>query len=155
MATQPNSPSERSTCQNRPRSEPVGQNVLICRLVTGNERREEDPRGQKRRRYPEDRELHVPGAGKVVGEEGGEIQTEEAGEIGPIVLGHPSHQHLQEEQLRHRKEEPVASPLGRCELHVARRPKDHPGLVAPVPAQEVPTSERREEHARPAEQGGE
>jgi hypothetical protein len=40
----------------------VGEPVLPARLPPGDDRGEEDAGGQERRRRPEDRQLHVPGA---------------------------------------------------------------------------------------------
>ena len=55
-----------------------GELALVLRLAAGDHRRQEDPGGDERGRDPEDRELHVPGAHQVVGEDLGEVEAEEA-----------------------------------------------------------------------------
>ena len=60
--------------------------MLAARLTSGDERREEDAAGEEGRGRPEQGQLQVPGAGEVVGQERGQIEAEETGQVGPVVL---------------------------------------------------------------------
>ena len=133
----------------------VREQVLVARLVTGDERSEEDAGREERRRHPEDRELDVPGAREVVRKQRREVDAEEAGEIRAIVLRRAADHHLHEKQGGHHEEEPGAGALRGRELHVTRALEDQPGLIAPVPAEKIPPSKGREQQAGPTEQGGE
>jgi hypothetical protein len=63
-----------------------GERRLTARLAARDHRREEDPGGDERGGDEEDRELHVPGADQVEGERLGDVDAEEALEVGAIVL---------------------------------------------------------------------
>ena len=129
-----------------------GELALAARLAPGDHRREEDARGDERGGDPEDRELHVPGAHQVEREDLGEVDPEEAGQLGSVVLRGGADEHLDHEQSRHHEEEPRAGPLRRRERDVARSAEAQRGLLAPVPAEDVPASERAEQQADATEQ---
>ena len=127
--------------------------ALVARLAPRDHRRQEDPGGDERRRDPEQRELHVPGAHQVVGEDLREVDPEEARQLRPVVLGGGADERLDQEQRGHHEEEPRARPLGRRQGHVAGRAERQRGLLAPVPAEPpAPAPESREQQADPAEQ---
>ena len=54
-----------------------GELALVLGLAPGDHRRQEDAGGDERGRDPEDRQLHVPGAHQVVGEDLCEVDAEE------------------------------------------------------------------------------
>ena len=60
--------------------------ALAARFSAGDHRRQEDAGGDERGGDEEDRQLHVPGADQVVGEHLGDVDAEEAVELGPVVL---------------------------------------------------------------------
>ena len=93
--------------------------ALAARLSAGDHRRQEDAGGDERGGDEEDRQLHVPGADQVVGEHLGDVDAEEAVELGPVVLRGRADQGLQQEQRRHHEEEPGGGPLGGGQRHVA------------------------------------
>jgi hypothetical protein len=132
--------------------EQEGECALPLRLAPGDHRSQEDAGRHERRRDPEDRELHVPGAHQVEGQELREVDAEKARELGAVVLRSGAHQHLDHEQRSHHEEEPGAGALGRRERHVARRAEAERSLLATVPAEDVPAPEYREEQPDPAEQ---
>ena len=168
IATQPNSPSERSTCQSRPRSryskpwlpshmlvvhpwmpasspprlptttidqraeEPVREQVLMARLVPGDERGEEDARRQERRRRPRgSRAGRARCARGCTGATAARSMPKKLGEIGAIVLRCAADQHLHEEQDAHHEEEPGAGALRGRQLDVARALEEQSGLSRP------------------------
>ena len=55
-----------------------GELALVPGLAPGDHRRQEDPGGDERGRHPEQRELDVPGAHQVVGEDLRQVEAEEA-----------------------------------------------------------------------------
>ena len=57
--------------------QPVGEPALALGLAAGDHRREEDPGGEERGRDQEDRELQVPGAGEVEGQDLRQVDAEE------------------------------------------------------------------------------
>ena len=61
----------------------------MARFAAGDERHQEDPGRQERRRDPEQRELDVPRPREVVGEQPGQIQAEEFRQIGAVMFGAP------------------------------------------------------------------
>ena len=137
---------QRSEDHHRERSEQhEGELALAARLAAGDHRREEDACGDERGGDPEDRELHVPGAHQVEREDLGQVDPEEAGQLGSVVLRGGADERLEHEESRHHEEEPRAGPLRRRERDVAGRPEAQRGLLAPVPAEDVPASERAEE----------
>src|SRR5512135_656015 len=93
----------------------VGQDVLPPGLPAGDDRGEEDAGGEERRGHPEDRQLHVPGPGQVVREQLGQVEAEEGGDVGPVVLAGRAHERLREEQHPDDEEEPGGRPLRRGE----------------------------------------
>ena len=123
-----------------------------ARLAPGDHRREEDSRCDERRGHPEDGELHVPGAHQVERGELGQVHPEEAGQLRAVVLRGGTDQHLQHEQRRHHEEKPGAGPLRRGECHVTGRAEAQRGLLAPVPAEDVPAPKGREQQADAAQQ---
>jgi hypothetical protein len=129
-----------------------GEQVLPARLAARDHRRQEDARGDIRRRDEEDRELHVPRAHEVEREPRGEVDAEEARQVGPVVLRGGAYERLHEEERRHHEEEPGRGALRGREGDVARRPEGKRRLLAAVPAQEAPAAEGGEEEPDPAEQ---
>ena len=129
-----------------------GELALTARLAPGDHRREEDTRRHERRRDPEDGELHVPGAHQVEGEELGQVDPEEAGQLGPVVLRGGSHHHLEHEQRRHHEEEPGAGPLRGGKGDVAGPAEAQRGLLASMPAEDVPAPKGGEQQTDAAEQ---
>ena len=121
------------------------------RLAAGDHRRQEDAGGHERGGDEEDRQLHVPGADQVVGEDLGDVDAEEAAELGAVVLGHAADQGLEQEQRRHHEEEPGGGPLGRGERHVAGGAEAERRLLAALPA-EPPAPEGGEQDPDAAEQ---
>ena len=89
----------------------------------------------------------MPGAREVVREDLRQIDAEEAGQVGAVVLRGAAHQRLDEEQGRHHQEEVRRGALGRGERHLAGGEEREPLLLAPVPAEEVPAAERGEQQA--------
>ena len=134
--------------------EEVGEHVLAAWLLaSGDHRGEEDAGGQERRDHPEDRQLHVPGAHDVEGQEAVAVEAEEPTDLGPVVLaGHPD-QRLDEEHRRHRQEEPGCRLLRRGERHPIRCPERQLLLVAAVPTEPVPPSEHRQQRPDADERG--
>ena len=94
----------------------------------------------------------MPGAHQVERERRGQIDAEEVGDLGAIVLGGRTDDRLEHEQSGHHEEEPGACALGRRKRDVARRPEAQGRLLAAVPAKEVPASERAEEQADSSQQ---
>ena len=121
-------------------------------LAPGDHRREEDAGRDERRRDPEQRELDVPGAHQVVGEDAREVEAEEAADVGPVVLARRPDERLDQEQRRHHEEEPGAGALRRREGDIAGRAERQRRLLAPVPAEEAPAAEDAEQDPDPAEQ---
>ena len=76
----------------------IRQPVLPPGLAANDHRSQEDSRGQKGSRDPENRQLKVPGAGHVEGQHTGEINAEETGEVCTIMLGGAPKQCLQEKK---------------------------------------------------------
>ena len=131
----------------------VDQHGLLPGLPPGDEGRQEDPRGQEPRRGPEQGQLHVPGAGQVVREQLGEVEAEEAQDVGPVVLGRRPQQRLDQEQGGDGEEEPGRRALGRGQRHLPRlTERDRRGLRA-VPADlRAPPPVDREQDPGAAEQ---
>ena len=126
---------QRAEHHHRDRAEQhVRQQALTARLAAGDERHQEDAAGQKRRRSPEQRQLHVPGPGQVVRQHPGQIQAEERRQVGPVVLGGRAQQRLRQEQHRHDREEPDGGPLGRRQAHLAGLAERQRGRLGAVPA---------------------
>ena len=126
----------------------------MLRLAPGDHRREEDPGGDERRRDPEDRELDVPGAHQVVREDLGEVEAEEAGELGAVVLRWPRRPAsgagtapaITKKNQRRRA-------LRRRQRDVAGRAERERRLLAPVPAETQPQRPKtREQEPDAAEQ---
>ena len=101
---------------------------------------------------PEDRELDVPGAHEVVGQPAGEVEPEEAAEIGAVVLTGGADERLDQEQHRHHEEEPGAGSLCRGKGDISGRAERERRLLAALPAEEVPAAEGPEQQPDPAEQ---
>ncbi len=112
----------------------VGQPVLPLRFAPGDERRQEDPRGQERRRRPQQRQLHMPGPGQVVGQQAGQIQAEERAQVGAVVLGQRAEQGLHQEQQGDDREEPHRGALRGGQPHLAGLLVGDGGRVGGVPA---------------------
>ena len=113
-------PGCRTTTIARAPSRRVGEHVLPARLAPGDHRRQEDARGQKRRRHPEDGQLQMPGARQVVWEQLRKVNTEKIRELGAVVLGAPPTRVCITKQQRHHQEELRGRPL-------RRRQRDLPG----------------------------
>ena len=94
----------------------------------------------------------MPGPHEVVREHLGEIEAEEAVQLGSVVLRGGADECLEQEERGHHEEEPRARPLRRCQRDLTRRAERQRGLLAAVPAQEVPAAEHAEQEADPAEQ---
>ncbi len=107
----------------------------------GDHRRQEDPGRHERGRDEEDRELHVPGADQVEGQRLGDVDPEEAPEVGPVVLGGSADHGLEQEEACHRKKEPGRRPLGRSQGHVPGQSEAELRLLPTLPAE--PSSGRR------------
>ena len=143
-------PDQRAEDDDRERAEQRERELaLVARLAAGDHRRQEDPGGDERRRDPEQRELHVPGAHQVVREDLREVEAEEARQLRPVVLGGGADERLDHEQRGHHEEEPRARALRRRQGHVAGCAERQRGLLAPVPAEPpAPAPERREQQRR-------
>ena len=76
----------------------VGQQVLPLGFSSGDDRRQEDRGRQERRGRPQQRQLHVPGAGQVEGEDLGEVEAEEALQLDAVVLDGGADGGLDQEQ---------------------------------------------------------
>src|SRR5215208_352613 len=126
--------------------------MLSPRLAAGDHRGEEDPGCQKRGRHPEDRELHVPGANQVVRQHLRQVYAKEAREVRPVVLRGRPDERLEQKQRGHHQKEPPAGPLGGRQRYVAGRAEREGGLLASVPAEEVPPPEGREKETYTTEQ---
>ena len=88
--------------------------MLALRILSpGDHRNEEDAGGEEAGGDPEERQLHVPGAHQVVGEDLVQRDAEEAAEVGAVVLGSSPHEGLHEEQPGHGEEEVRRGPLRR------------------------------------------
>jgi hypothetical protein len=147
-------PDQRSEDDHSERAEQEkGELALSSRLAPGDHRRQEDAGRDERGGNPEDRQLHVPGAHQVEGEDLGKVDAEEARQLRPIVLRGGPDERLDHEQGRHHEEEPGAGALGRGERHVAGGPERQRGLFATVPAEDVPAPEGREQEADSAQKG--
>ena len=129
-----------------------GELALAARLAPGDHRREEDAGRDERGGDPEDRELHVPGAHQVEGQKLGQVDPEETGQLGAIVLRGGADERLDHEQSRHHEEEPRAGPLRRRERHIARGAEAQRGLLASVPAEDVPAPKGGEQQPDAAQQ---
>jgi len=128
--------------------------VLLARLAPGDDRRQEDPGGEERRRRPEQRELHVPGAGQVERQHLRQVDAEEAGQVGAVVLDRAAEQRLGEKQHRDDEEEVRRDLLRRGDLDLARLPERERRLLGGVPADlAAPPPVQREQPAQAAEQG--
>ena len=122
----------------------VGEPRLPARLPPRDDRREEEPGGQEGRRGPEDRQLDVPGAHQVVRQPTGQVEPEEAGQVGAIVLTGGTDHRLDHEQQADDQEEVGAGPLRRRHRDVGRRPeRDGVGLPTPPSHAFVPIDRRR------------
>ena len=143
-------PDQRAEDHDRQRAEQRERELaLVPGLAPGDHRRQEDPGGDERRRDPEQRELHVPGAHQVVREDLREVEAEEARELRPVVLRGGADERLDQEQRRHHEEEPRARALRRRQRDVARRAERQRGLLAPVPARAAGPSARTPPNSRP------
>ncbi len=126
---------------------------LTARLAAGDDRCEEQAGGQERRRRPEDGELDVPGADQVVRQPPAQVEAEEAGEVGAVVLARRPDHRLDDEEQTDDEEEVGAGTLRRCHRHVVGWPeRDGVGLAAAPPHPFTPTAERGEQHADAGEQ---
>ena len=79
----------RSACRTPPPPARRATGRRACpaaRLAPRDHRGEEDAGGHERCRDPEDRQLHVPGAHQVEGQQLGQVDPEEARQLGPVVL---------------------------------------------------------------------
>ena len=94
----------------------------------------------------------MEGAGEVERQELGQIDPEEVPELGPVVLGGRAHHRLDQEQRGHHQEEPSAGALRRGERHISGSLERERGLLAAVPAEEVPAPERGEQQADASQQ---
>ena len=63
-----------------------GELALVLGLAAGDHRREEDPGRDERGGNPEQRQLDVPGAHQVVGEDLGQVDAEEVVDLRAVVL---------------------------------------------------------------------
>ena len=129
--------------------QPVCEPVLALGLASRDHRREEDPGGEERGRDEEDRQLHVEGAGEVEWKELGQVDPEEAAGLDHVAMyGRASDQVLEQEQRGDDQEEPGGHPrwagVRGTSPGLAERERR---LLAPVPAEEVPAPERREQQA--------
>ena len=97
-----------------------GELALMLRLAPGDHRGQEDPRRDERGGDPEERELDVPGAHEVVGEDLRQVEAEEAVDLRPVVLRGRPDEGLNQEQGGHHEEEPGRGPLRRSQRHLAR-----------------------------------
>ena len=91
--------------------QPVGKPVLTPRLTSGDEGRQKDAGRKKTGGHPKDGELQVPGARDVKRQQAGKVNAEEAGQVGPIMLGRPAQQGLEQEKHDHDPEKPRTAPL--------------------------------------------
>jgi hypothetical protein len=94
----------------------------------------------------------VPGAHQVVREDAGEVDAEEVGEVGAVMLGGGAGDRLDQEQRRHHEEEPGGRALARGQCDVAGRAEAERRLLAPVPAEGAPAPVRGEQQPDAAEQ---
>ena len=128
---------------------------MTARLASGDHRHEENAGGEIRCGDPENRQLQMPGAGDVERQNSRQIKAKKIGDFRTIMFRRPTHQCLQEKQQRHDEEKSRACALCRREHHFIRRTKRNALLLATVPAEKIPASERGEQKSDAAEQGGE
>jgi hypothetical protein len=127
--------------------------VLPTWLAARDDRGQEDARGQERRRDPEDGQLQVPYAGEVVRQPAGQIDAEEAGDVGAVVLARRTYQGLDEEEQAYHEEEPRGGALRRGQGYLPRTAEGDRVRLPALPAEPVtPPAEDREQRADPGEQ---
>lgn len=95
-----------------------GEPPLPAWLAPGHERSQEDAGREEGGHHPEQRQLQVPGAGQVERQQPGQVEAEEAREVGPVVLRRTAEQHLGEEEQRDDEEEERGDPLRGRERHL-------------------------------------
>ena len=127
--------------------------MLAARFAAGDHRSQENPGSQKRRGDPKDRQLHVPGARNVEGQNARQIEAEEVGKLRAIMLRGAAQQGLQQKQQRHDQEEPGAGTLRRRERDFVRRPERDRLFLAAVPAQKIPRPKAASRQPNAAQQG--
>ena len=130
-----------------------GELALTARLAPGDHRREEDAGRHERGRDPEDRELHVPGAHQVEGQQLGEVDAEEARPAprDSAVRRRRPCTWITNSAAITKKNHAHARWAGR-ERDVAGRAEAQRGLLASVPAEDVPAPESGEQQADAAQQ---
>ena len=79
-------------------SRPIRKPLLNLRLAPADHRRQEDSGGQERSGDPEDRQLQMPGARDIEGQNPRQIDSEETRDLGAVVLRRGADQRLQQEQ---------------------------------------------------------
>lgn len=89
---------------------------LALRLTLRDERRQEDAGRQEARGRPEERELQVPGARQVERQQRGQVEPEEALQVGSIMLGRRPEERLDEQQGDD-EDEPRDRPLAGRQAH--------------------------------------
>ena len=90
----------------------------------------------------------MPGADQVVRQPAAQVETEEAGQIGAVVLAGRAHQGLDDEQQPDHQEEVGARPLGGCDRDiVGAAERDGVGLATAPAHALAPAPERGEQHA--------
>ena len=89
---------------------------------------------------------------RLKGSSAGQVEAEEAGQLGAVVLRGAAQQHLQQEEHRHHQEEPRARALGGGEGHLAGAAEGDRLVLAAVPAQHVPPAEGGQQQADASQQ---
>ena len=84
----------------------VSQHVLPPRLLTRDEGSQEDAAGKEGCRRPEQRQLNMPGSGKVIGQPGRQIEPKETRNIRPVMLCRRTNKGLDKEQNSNDEEKP-------------------------------------------------
>lgn len=111
------------------------------------------PPRQKRGRRPKQRQLHVPGAGEVEGQQLGQIQPVERRQVGAVVLDGATHQGLRQEQHRDDREDPDRGALRGGQSHLAGLAERQRGCLRAVPPDLLaPPPVHGEHDAGPAQQ---
>ena len=80
---------------------------------------------------------------RLYGKPLGEVEAEEVGDVGPVVLRRGTDERLDQEQRRHDEEEPGRGALRRRQRHVAGCAERERGALAPVPTEPRPSDRRR------------
>ena len=80
--------------------------MLPPRLLTRDEGSQEDAAGKEGCRRPEQRQLNMPGSGKVIGQPGRQIEPKKTRNIRPVMLCRRTNKGLEKEQNSNDEEKP-------------------------------------------------